>query len=233
MITIRRSEARGHADHGWLKSHHTFSFADYRDPEFMGFSVLRVVNQDRVAAEKGFGTHGHRDMEIVSYVLDGVLAHKDSMGNGSEMRPGEVQIMSAGTGVEHSEFNASDQELHFLQMWVLPAERGTAPRYGQKAFEKSERQGNLRLVVSPDGEDGSLKIGQDARLYAGLLDGAEVAGLALDASRCAWVHIARGSLELNGHRLGPGDGAAVESETELSLSGGEDAEFVIWDLPQP
>lgn len=233
MITIRRSEARGHADHGWLKSHHTFSFANYRDPEFMGFSVLRVVNQDRVAAEKGFGTHGHRDMEIVSYVLDGVLAHKDSMGNGSEMRPGEVQIMSAGTGVEHSEFNASDQELHFLQMWVLPAESGTAPRYGQKAFDRSERQGTLRLVVSPDGEGGSLKIGQDARLYAGLLTGAEVAALTLDADRCAWVHVARGSLELNGHLLGPGDGAAVELEAELTLSGGEDAEFVIWDLPQP
>lgn len=231
MITIRRSEARGHADHGWLKSHHTFSFAGYRDPDFMGFSVLRVVNQDRVAAEKGFGTHGHRDMEIVSYVLDGVLAHKDSMGNGSEMRPGEVQIMSAGTGVEHSEFNASDEELHFLQMWVRPAKAGTEPRYGQKAFPEAERRGAPRLVVSPDGAESSLVIGQDARMYAGLLDGDEVAQLPLARGRSAWLHVARGSLELNGHRLDAGDGAALQDETELRLTNGVGAEYVLWDLP--
>ena len=233
MITLRPSEARGHADHGWLRSHHTFSFADYRDFDFMGFSNLRVLNQDRVAASKGFGTHGHRDMEIVSYVLDGVLAHKDSMGTGSELRPGMVQLMSAGKGIEHSEFNAADEELHFLQMWVIPKERGTEPRYEERSFPEAERRGALRLVVSPDGAEGSLTIGADARMYAGLLDGDESASLALPEGRAAWLHVARGTLEVNGHRLGPGDGASLEDEAELRFTKGESAEYVLWELPRP
>ncbi len=232
MITIRRSEDRGHADHGWLDTHHTFSFASYHDPDHMGFSVLRVLNQDVVTSGQGFGTHAHRDMEIVSYVLDGVLEHKDSMGNGSQMHPGEVQLMSAGSGVTHSEFNGSkDEGLHFLQMWIHPAERGTTPRYEQKEYPEAERRGKLRLVVSPDGADGSLTIGQDVRLYAGLLDGDETARLELDPGRSAWLHVARGSLELNGERLGPGDGAAIRAEAALELSGGDGAELVLWDLP--
>ena len=232
MITPRRSQERGHADHGWLDTYHTFSFADYYDPRLMGFSVLRVLNQDRVARGKGFGTHGHRDMEIVSYVLDGVLEHRDSMGNGSQMRPGEVQIMSAGTGVTHSEFNASpDQELHFLQMWIMPARTGTRPRYGQKEFPAAERRGKLRLVVSADGASGSLTIGQDVRLFAGLLDRGETIEHELPAGRCGWIHVARGHLALNGLALGPGDGAAIRDERRLSLDGGEAAELVLWDLP--
>ena len=210
MITLRRSQERGHADHGWLDTYHTFSFANYHDPDFMGFSVLRVLNQDRVMPGQGFGTHGHQDMEIVSYVLDGVLEHKDSMGNGSQMRPGEVQLMSAGTGVTHSEFNASqDEKLHFLQMCVIPARRSTEPRYDQKEFAETERRGKIRLVVSPDGAEGSLTIGQDVRLYAGLLDGDESARFELGSDRAAWLHVARGSLTLNGQRLEPGDGAGI------------------------
>lgn len=232
MITIRRSEERGHADHGWLDSRHTFSFADYRDPDFMGFSVLRVVNQDRVQPGRGFGTHGHQDMEIVSYVLDGVLAHKDNMGNGAEMRPGEVQLMSAGTGVTHSEFNASATEaLHFLQMWILPKERGTKPRYEQREFSAAERRGRLRLVVSPDGQDGSVTIGQDARLYAGLFDGGAPVHLTLPERRAAWVHVARGEVTINGKALQAGDGAAVRDERELAFADGQGAEVVVWDLP--
>lgn len=231
MITIRRSAERGHADHGWLDSYHTFSFASYFDADFMGFGDLRVVNQDRVAPGKGFGTHGHQDMEIVSYVLDGVLEHRDSMGNGAQMRPGEVQLMSAGTGVTHSEFNGSDSDgLHFLQMWVMPAEQGTEPRYEQKLFDEAERRGRLRLVVSPDGADGSLTIGQDARLYVGLLDGDETARHALADGRAAWLHVARGSLTLNGEALGPGDGAAISGVSELEFTAGDDAEFVLWEL---
>jgi len=233
MIRIRRSAERGHADHGWLDTYHTFSFADYHDPDFMGFSVLRVLNQDRVAAGQGFPRHGHRDMEIVSYVLEGALEHQDSLGNGSTMRPGEVQLMSAGTGVQHSEFNASRTEsLHFLQMWILPAEERTRPRYEQKAFAESERRGRLRLVVSPDGAGGSLTIGQDVRLFAGLLDGAERAQHALAPGRDAWLHVARGKLRLNGEALGPGDGAALQGEQALALEQGEGAEFVLWELPR-
>ena len=232
MIQIRRSEDRGHADHGWLDTYHTFSFAHYHDPDFMGFSVLRVINQDVVAPGQGFGTHGHQDMEIVSYVLDGVLEHKDSMGNGSRMHPGEVQLMSAGTGVTHSEFNgSSDAPSQFLQMWILPAQRGTKPRYEQKEYPAAERRGALRLVVAPDGADGAVTIGQDARMFAGLLDGAERIEHTLPAGRCAWLHVARGSLVLNGEELRPGDGAALQDESKLVFERGQGAEFVLWDLP--
>jgi hypothetical protein len=232
VLRIRRSEERGQADHGWLDAHHTFSFADYHDPDFMGFSVLRVLNQDRVQPGQGFPRHGHRDMEIVTYLLEGVLEHKDSMGNGSRMRPGEVQLMSAGTGVLHSEYNASRTEpLHLLQMWILPARHATQPRYEQKSFPEAERRGRLRLVVSPDGEDGSLIIGQEARLYAGLLDGKERAEHALAPGRVAWLHVALGRLHANGEELGPGDGVAIVDEKRLALDRGELAEFVLWDLP--
>ena len=231
MITIRRSDERGHADHGWLDARHTFSFAEYMDPRFMGYGVLRVLNQDRVAPGRGFGMHGHRDMEIVTYLLEGVLEHKDSMGNGAQMRPGEVQFMSAGAGVMHSEFNASETEpLHLLQMWVLPARPGGEPRYEQTAFPEEERRGKLRLVVSPDGRDGSLTIGQDARMYAGLLNGDETASHDFGDDRCGWLHVARGSLRLNGEELGPGDGAAIEGEA-MTLDGGDGAEFVLWEMP--
>jgi len=231
LIQIRRSADRGHADHGWLDSYHTFSFADYHDPDFMGFRTLRVLNQDRVAAGEGFPRHGHRDMEIVSYVLEGTLEHEDSLGNGSQMKPGEVQLMSAGTGVLHSEYNASQAEgLHFLQMWILPARPGTTPRYEQRVYPTSERRGRLRLVVAPDGSDGALTIGQDARLYAGLLDGPETIEHALAPGRAAWLHVARGRLSLNGQALGPGDGAALLDEPRISLTGGQGAELVLWDL---
>ena len=232
MLRIRRSDERGHADHGWLDAHHTFSFADYHDPDFMGFSVLRVLNQDRVQPGQGFPRHGHRDMEIVTYLLEGELEHEDSMGNGSRIRPGEVQLMSAGTGVLHSEYNASSAHvLHLLQMWVLPAERATKPRYEQKSFPAAERRGHLRLVVSPDGKDGSLTIGQDARLYAGLLDGPERVQLELAPGRVAWLHVGLGGLRANGEQLGPGDSAAILDVERLTLERGERAEFVVWELP--
>lgn len=231
MISIRRSNERGHADHGWLDSYHTFSFADYYDPDFMQFGVLRVINQDQVHPGKGFGTHGHKDMEIVSYVLDGVLEHKDSMGTGSQMRPGDVQLMSAGSGVTHSEFNASPTEpLHFLQMWVFPREKNSEPRYEQKAYSEEERRGRLRLVVSPDGEDGSLTIDQDARLFASLLGPGDRVEHALGAGRSAWIHVARGQITLNGQELGAGDGAAIRDAKQLSIEGVEDAEFVLWEV---
>jgi len=232
MITIRPSKDRGHADHGWLKSSHTFSFGSYYDPEFMAFGPLRVLNQDFVAAGGGFPQHGHANMEIVSYVLQGAMEHKDSMGTGSVMRPGDVQLMSAGTGVQHSEFNASSSDsLHFLQMWVVPAESGMAPGYQQRSFSIAERQGRLRQVVSPDGEDGSLTIGQDARLYVGLFAEGDEATQNLAAGRGAWLHVATGSVDLNGMRLGPGDGAAIVDEDQLRLTGTEAAEVVLWDLP--
>lgn len=233
MITLRPAASRGHADHGWLKAAHSFSFAGYRDPEHNRFGLLRVLNQDRVAPGEGFGTHGHENMEIVTYVLSGVLEHRDSMGNGSQMRHGEVQLMSAGSGVTHSEFNAdTEDELHLLQMWVFPAVDGTPPRYEQKAFDPDELRGRLRLVVSPDGASGSLSISQDARLFAGLLDGPERIEQAQDAERMSWLHVARGALTLNGQRLGPGDGAAIRDEPALLLSDGEGAEFVLWELPR-
>ena len=234
MIQIRRSDARGHADHGWLDTYHTFSFASYFDPDHVHFGPLRVLNQDRVAPGRGFGTHGHENMEIVSYVLDGVLEHQDSMGNGSQMRPGEVQLMSAGSGVTHSEFNPSSETLHFLQMWIFPRTEGTEPRYEQRAFSKEDRRGRLRLVVSPDGADGSLTIDQDARLFAGLLDVGEETSFQLPSDRAGWLHVARGSVRLNGEDLHAGDGAALRAEDgdlALALEGLEDAEVVLWELP--
>ena len=232
MITIRRSEDRGHANHGWLDSYHTFSFADYFDPDYQGFGHLRVINQDRVEPGKGFQTHGHRDMEIVSYVLDGTLEHKDSMGHGSQMRPGDVQLMSAGTGVTHSEFNASGTDpLHFLQMWIIPRERGTTPRYEQRNFPEAERTGQLRLVVSPDGEADSVRIGQDARLFAGLLEPDQQVAHSVPNDRAGWLQVARGRLSINGQPLGPGDGAAIHDESKLTITGLESTEFVMWEIP--
>jgi redox-sensitive bicupin YhaK (pirin superfamily) len=232
MIQVRRSEDRGHFDHGWLDTFHTFSFADYADPRFMGFSKLRVINQDRVQPGRGFGTHGHRNMEIISYVLDGVLEHRDSMGNGSRILPGEVQFMSAGSGVTHSEFNGSDSQVaEFLQMWILPERQGTPPRYEQRAFPETEREGKLRLMVSPDGRDGSVTIGQDARIYGSLLRPGQSVDHSLEAGHSAWIHVARGRLTLNGQSLGPGDGAGIQDETSLVISGQEPAEFVLFDLP--
>lgn len=232
MITIRKSAERGHANHGWLDSYHTFSFASYHDPAFMGFSELRVINQDWVAPGKGFGTHGHENMEIVSYVLDGVLEHKDNMGSGSQMRSGDVQLMSAGTGVTHSEFNASDSDsMAFLQIWVIPKEQDTQPRYEQKEFPDSTRLDQLRLIVSPDGRDGSLTIGQDVNMYASLLDKGEVVAHEVSGGRKLWVHVARGALTLNGQALASGDGARIEDETLLTFEGGERAEFLLFELP--
>ncbi len=238
MITLRKSSDRGYADHGWLKSCHSFSFADYHDPEHMGFGNLRVINEDRIAPGSGFGTHGHRDMEIVSYVLEGELAHKDSMGTGAGagapsgvIRPGDVQRMSAGRGVMHSEFNhAAGATTHFLQIWIEPNVRGIASEYEQKHFGATEKRGKLRLVASPDGRDGSLAIHADASISAGLFDGAEHAELRLDPGRKAWVQVVRGTIEINGRQLGTGDGLGLEQETELSLANGEAAEVLVFDL---
>ncbi|MCO5979152.1 pirin family protein [Ideonella oryzae] len=231
MITLRKSGERGLADHGWLRSFHTFSFADYYDPAHMGFGNLRVINEDRVAPGTGFGTHGHRDMEIVSYVLDGELAHKDSMGNGTAIRPGEVQRMTAGTGVRHSEFNhAEGQTTHFLQIWLLPDRLGHTPGYEQKAFSDEDKRGRLRLVASPDGREGSVTLHANASLRAGLFDGDESAELMLDPARKAWVHLARGTLTVNGHALQAGDALALSGETRLEVSGGEGAEVLVFDL---
>jgi redox-sensitive bicupin YhaK (pirin superfamily) len=238
MITLRKSADRGYADHGWLKSFHSFSFADYHDPAHMGVGNLRVINEDRIAPGTGFGTHGHRDMEIVSYVLDGALAHKDSMGNGSAgaknagvIRPGDVQRMSAGTGVMHSEFNhASDQTTHFLQIWVLPSQRGIAPGYEQKHYDAASKRGQLRLVASPDGREGSVTIHADASLRAGLFDGAERIETALDPQRISYVHLVRGSLRVNDRQLQAGDAARIEGEAALVLEGGEGAEVLVFDL---
>lgn len=231
MQLLRKSPDRGYADLGWLKSHHTFSFADYYDPEQMGWGNLRVINEDRVAPGMGFGTHGHRDMEIVSYVLSGELAHEDSMGNGTTIPPGDVQRMSAGQGVTHSEFNhAADATTHFLQVWILPSERGLTPGYEQKAFTAADKRGRLRLVASPDGADGSVTIHADARLYAGLFDGAESAQLALDTERKSYVHLARGRLTVNGQVLEAGDGLKLDGEPLVTLTGGTDAEVLVFDL---
>ncbi len=232
MMTVRRSEDRGHASHGWLDSHHSFSFAEYYDPAHMGFGPLRVINEDRVAPGQGFGTHGHRDMEIVSYVLDGSLEHKDSMGNGSVITYGDVQRMSAGTGVLHSEFNPSrDVPVHFLQIWIEPARRGIAPGYEQIRFEPADKRGRLRLVASPNGADGSVMIHQDARLYAGLLDAYETAGQAIADGRRAYVHVARGEVVVNGVLLRGGDALRMSGESRLQLSDGRDAEILVFDLP--
>ena len=231
MLTLRKSSDRGFADHGWLKSFHSFSFAGYYDPQHMGWGNLRVINEDRIAAGKGFGTHGHRDMEIISYVVSGNLAHKDSMGNVKGIPPGDVQRMSAGTGVQHSEFNhAPNETTHFFQIWIEPNVTGIAPSYEQKTFAKAEKQGVLRLLASPDAALGSVLIHADARMYGGLLDGAQSATLALHAGRKAYVHLVRGSLQVNGHALEAGDAAVMEGESLLSLAQGVDAEVLVFDL---
>jgi redox-sensitive bicupin YhaK (pirin superfamily) len=232
MNDIRRSQDRGYADHGWLKSFHTFSFADYFDPEHVEFGPLRVINEDRVRAGAGFGTHGHRDMEIISYVLSGALAHKDSMGNGSTIRPGDVQRMSAGSGVRHSEFNPSPSEdTHFLQIWIQPNKLNVAPSYEEKRFDSGEKRGRLRLIVSPDRADGSLLIHQDARAYAGLFEGAERADLDVQRGRRIYVHVARGAIQANGVELGAGDALRVTEDAHLHLDSGRDAEVLVFDLP--
>ena len=231
MMTLRPSAERGYADHGWLKSFHSFSFAGYHDPDHMGFGNLRVINEDRIAPGTGFGTHGHRDMEIISYVLSGELAHKDSMGNVKGIPPGDVQRMSAGTGVQHSEFNhAPGQLTHFLQIWMEPNVTGIPPSYEQKTFSGQEKRGTLRLVASPDGALGSVTVHADARLYAGLLNGAESATLPLNADRKIYVHLARGQLEVNGQMLAQGDAAMLQAETRLQLRAGKDAEVLVFDL---
>jgi len=233
MMTIRKAGERGHADHGWLDSHHTFSFADYYDPEHMGFRALRVINDDRVDGGKGFGAHPHRDMEIISYVLDGALTHKDSTGTGETIRPGDVQRMSAGTGVVHSEFNASKTyQVHFLQIWLLPDKRGIAPSYEQKTFGDADKRGKLRLVASPAGSDGSLTIHTDTKIYAGQFASGETAELPIAQGRYAWVQVARGSLKINGQELAEGDGVAMGKESLVKIEGidGGNAEVLVFDL---
>ncbi|MDB4974641.1 MAG: Quercetin 2,3-dioxygenase [Myxococcaceae bacterium] len=231
MITLRPAEHRGHANHGWLDSFHTFSFANYHDPAHMGFRALRVINDDRIAAGRGFGTHPHRDMEIITYVLEGAVKHGDSMGTGSVIRPGDVQRMSAGTGVAHSEHNASSTELlHLLQIWLEPSERGIKPSYEQKTFGREEKQGKLRVVASPDGRDGSVTIHTDAVLHAGLFDAGERAQLSLAEGRHAWVHVARGEVRVNGRVLKAGDALAASQEGSLELEGIDHAEVLVFDL---
>ena len=230
MEQIRRSGERGHANHGWLDSHHSFSFADYYDPQHMGFGPLRVINEDRVKAGSGFGTHGHRDMEIISYVLEGSLGHKDSMGTGSTIVPGDVQRMSAGSGVRHSEFNHDKSgTTHFLQIWIEPSVTGIPPSYEQKHFEPEEKRGRLRLIASPDGAKGSVTIHQDALIYAGLFDGRENASYNLKNER-GYVHVARGRVTVNGHPLEVGDALKTE-EGVIEIEGGEGAEVLVFDLP--
>jgi quercetin 2,3-dioxygenase len=232
MNEIRRSQERGYADHGWLKSFHTFSFADYYDPEHVEFGPLRVINEDRVQAGAGFGTHAHRDMEIISYVLSGELAHKDSMGNGSTIKPGDVQRMSAGSGVRHSEFNPSQSAgTHFLQIWIQPNAGNIEPSYEEKRFSTEEKRGQLRLIVSPDRAQGSLLIHQDARIYAGLFSAAESADLTVQSGRRIYVHVARGSLSANGVALEAGDALRINAATQLHLSDGHEAEVLVFDLP--
>lgn len=231
MIEIRKSEQRGRENYGWLDTSHTFSFGDYYDPEHMGYRALRVINDDRVAGGAGFPSHPHRDMEILTYVLEGALEHKDSMGNGSIIRPGEVQRMSAGTGVVHSEFNHSEAEpLRFLQIWIVPDERGLPPEYEQRAFPTEERRGRLRLVASPDGSEGSVTIHQDARLYAALLASGESVSHALDPNRYAWVHVARGKVRMGDLELREGDGAAITETQSIDLAGIDAAEVLLFDL---
>jgi redox-sensitive bicupin YhaK (pirin superfamily) len=231
MITIRKAGDRGHAEHGWLDSRHTFSFADYFDQDQMGFRTLRVINEDRVEPGQGFGTHPHRDMEIISYVLEGALEHKDSMGTSSVIRPGEVQRMSAGTGVLHSEYNPSRAEpVHFLQIWIFPEKKNLKPGYEQKVFPAGERTNRLRLVASRDGRDGSLTIHQDAELYTSLLSKGNAVSHPLGSGRFAWVQVARGSVTLNGEALSTGDGARVSGEKALELKATSNAEVLLFDL---
>jgi redox-sensitive bicupin YhaK (pirin superfamily) len=232
MIALRPAGERGHADHGWLNSWHSFSFAGYRDPAHMGFGPLRVINEDRVAAGAGFGTHGHRDMEIISYVLDGALAHRDSLGNGSVIRPGDVQRMSAGTGVMHSEFNhQTDATTHFLQIWIEPDQPGVQPGYEERRFEAADKRGRLRMIASPDGADGSVRIHQQARVYAGLFEGEESDELMIAPGRRAYVHLARGRLSVNGQTLHAGDAMKLTAEASVNVAQGEGAEVLVFDLP--
>jgi redox-sensitive bicupin YhaK (pirin superfamily) len=231
MMQVRKAAERGVADHGWLNSRHTFSFASYMDPGQIGFSDLRVINEDRVAPGQGFGKHPHRDMEIFSYVLEGALAHSDSMGTGSAIKPGDVQLMSAGSGVTHSEFNGSDEApVHFLQIWIVPEQAGGAPVYQQRHFSEADKRGRLRLIISPDGRDGSLRIQQDASVYAGLFDGDESATLTLEGDRHAYVHVARGSVELDGVKLHAGDGVRLRHARSVRLGAGDNAEVLVFDL---
>lgn len=230
-MIIRRAEERGYADHGWLRTFHTFSFANYYDPAHMGFRALRVINEDRVLPGMGFGTHSHRDMEIISYVLEGELAHRDSTGGSEIIRPGEVQRMSAGTGVTHSEFNNSDDQLvHFLQIWIIPERQGLEPSYEQKAFPLAERQGKWRLVASRDGRDGSLTVHQDVNLYSGLFAASQSARYQIPASRYAWLQVARGQVAVNGELLAAGDAAAFTAAGSIELSGEDEAEILLFDL---
>ena len=232
MLTLRRSAERGHANHGWLDSYHTFSFASYHDPRHMGFGPLRVINDDRIAQGRGFGMHGHRDMEIITYVLDGAIAHKDSMGNGSTIQPGDVQRMSAGRGVMHSEFNPlPDRQTHLLQIWIEPDVQGITPEYEEKRYPESEKRGKLRLVASPDAADDSVRIHQDARLYVGLFDGEESASHALAQGRRAWLHVARGNALVNGQVLRAGDALAFEDEPSVMIEQADGAEILLFDLP--
>ncbi|MBL0351192.1 MAG: pirin family protein [Candidatus Dechloromonas phosphoritropha] len=231
MLSIRKSAERGHADHGWLQSRHSFSFADYHDPEHMGWGNLRVINEDWIAPGTGFGKHGHHDMEIVTYVTTGMLAHQDSMGNGADIPPGDVQRMSAGHGVMHSEFNhAPEQTTHLFQIWITPRVKGIDPGYEQKSFDDAEKRGKLRLIASENGADGSVTIHADAALYAGLFDGSEAATLTLDPTRKAYVHVVRGTLAVNGEILQKGDAALLADESHLNLSDGKDAEVLVFDL---
>jgi redox-sensitive bicupin YhaK (pirin superfamily) len=231
MLKIRRSHERGFADHGWLQSHHSFSFAEYYDPQFMGWGNLRVINEDHIAPGTGFGTHGHRDMEIISYVLQGNLAHKDSMGNVKGIPPGDVQRMSAGSGVQHSEFNhAPQQTTHLIQIWIEPNVRGIAPSYEQKSFAADQKHGRLCLVASKQGDGGAVKMHADAALYSGLFDGAQTAQLALDPQRKGYVQVLRGSIEVNGAALVAGDAAMLEGESLIELANGSDAEVLVFDL---
>jgi len=233
MLIVRKSDERGTADLGWLYSRHTFSFSDYYDPQHMGFGPLRVINEDRVSPGQGFGTHGHQDMEIISYVLEGALEHKDSIGTGSVIRPGDVQVMSAGTGIRHSEFNHSKTEpVHFLQIWIVPDREGIAPRYDQKRFPDNEKRGRLRLVGSSDGRDGSIVIHQDVQFFAAVLNTGEQVTHALPAGRRAWLQVVRGAVETNGQRIDAGDSAAVDDEAALTVTArNDDAEILVFDLP--
>ena len=232
MLEVRRSAERGYFDHGWLKTFHTFAFADYYDPDWVGYGPLRVINDDRVAPGQGFGKHGHRDMEIITYILGGQLEHRDSMGNGSVIRVGDVQRMSAGTGVTHSEFNpSSTEEVHLLQIWIEPQALRLAPGYEQKHFSVADKRGRLRLIAAPVAGEGAVLIHQDARVYAGLFDGAEHVDVRVPAARRAWLQVARGSLSVNEMRLSAGDGAHTEGPAQLTLQDGADAEVLLFDLP--
>lgn len=233
MITYRPANERGHARHGWLESWHSFSFAGYNDPDHVHWGPLRVINEDRVQAGQGFGTHSHRDMEIISYVIDGALAHKDSMGNAASIVPGEVQRMSAGTGVTHSEYNhEADRSTHFLQIWIIPDRQGIQPGYEQKAFTDAEKRGRLRLLASPDGSDGSVTMHQDARMYAGLFDGEETAALDIAAGRLAYVHVVRGAAVVNGRPVSAGDALLYADEPRVEIASGDNAEILVFDLPR-